>query len=270
MVTLGKVETAVQAAQEINDATGIKTSSDTIRRALKHVGLRASMKKKKPRLTSRHMKLRMDFALRHQHWTEADWKHVIWSDETKIHRLGFKVCKWIWRKPKDHLSKRVIQGTVKFGGGSLMMWGCMTAQGAGYACRIDGHMDAETYTHILGNELLQTVEYYGMDEDKWIFQQDNDPKHTSKMASNWLAGKGIQVLEWPPQSPDLNPIEHLWSYLKRRLAEYDSEPKGIIELWERVDTEWNKIPPQICSSLIESMPKRIKAVLKSKGGYTKY
>ncbi len=221
-------------------------------------------------LSPRHMKQRMEFALRHQYWTEDDWNQVIWSDETKINRIGSDRCKWVWKKPGNGLAAKDVKGTVKFGGGSLMMWGCMTAQGVGYACHIDGHLDAETYTHIMDNELMQTVEYYGLEKDKLIFQQDNDPKHTSKKASNWFASEGIQLLEWPAQSPDLNPIEHLWSYLKARLAEYDRHPKGILELWERVDNEWNKIPPQMCIDLIKRMPQRIQAVLKAKGGYTKY
>lgn len=270
MVTTGKAATAVQAAQEFGSTTGTKVCKTTVREVLKQAGLKASVRKKKPKLSVRHMKQRMEFALRHQYWTEEDWNQVIWSDETKMPRLGYDGCKWVWRKPGTALSGHDVKGTVKFGGGSLMMWGCMTAQGVGYACHIDGHMDADTYTHILNTELLQTVDYYGLDVDSFIFQQDNDPKHTSKQALNWLASKGIQLLEWLAQSPDLNPIEHLWAYLKRRLAEYDSEPKGILELLERVDTEWNKIPPHICRDLIRSMPERIQAVLKTKGGFTKY
>jgi hypothetical protein len=75
---------------------------------------------------------------------------------------------------------------------------------------------------------------------------------------------------WPAQSPDLNPIEHLWGHLKRRLAEYEVEPKGILELWERVQEEWEKIPAEVCQNLIESMPRWMEAVIKAKGGYTKY
>ena len=75
---------------------------------------------------------------------------------------------------------------------------------------------------------------------------------------------------WPAHSPDLNPIEHLWSHLKRRLAEYEVEPKGMLELWERVQVEWDKIEPEVCQKLIESMPKHVEAVLKAKGGYTRY
>ena len=81
---------------------------------------------------------------------------------------------------------------------------------------------------------------------------------------------------WPAQSPDLNPIEHAWFYLKRKLAEYEESPKGIEELWRRTQEEWNKIPAEVCQGLIESMPRRVEAVLKSQRRiyqvliYTKY
>jgi transposase len=269
-ITSGKADNPVQVARELKHTVGVETSAQTVRRALKEVGLKAATKKRKPRLLPRHIRGRMDFALRHQHWTVEDWKQVVWSDETKINRLGSDGCKWVWRRSGDGLTARDVQGTVKFGGGSLMLWGCMTAEGVGYSCRIDGRMDAELYTRILGDEFIRTLEYYGMDKGKILFQQDNDPKHTSQAARRWFEENGIQVLDWPPQSPDLNPIEHLWAHLKRRLAEYDTEPSGMIELWERVQVEWNKIPQQVCMDLIESMPRRIAAVLKAKGGNTKY
>src|SRR5271163_1868619 len=131
-------------------------------------------------------------------------------------------------------------------------------------------MDAETYTGILDSERLQTLECYEMDTRQIIFQQDNDPKHTSNTARKCFNNDGIKILECPAQLPDLNSIENLWAYLKRKLDEYESEPSGMIELWEQVDAEWNKVPSQVCMGLIESMPKRIVAVLKAKGQYTKY
>ena len=174
------------------------------------------------------------------------------------------------KKPGGIMTEQHVKGMLKFGGGSLMVWGCMTAQGVGYACRIDGRMDAELYTHILEEEFLQSLEYYGMEVSKIIFQQDNDPKHTSRIAQKWFTDNSVEVLDWPAQSPDLNPIEHLWQHLKRQLATYEADPSSIHELWERVEVEWNKIPPQVCIDLIESMPRCVAAVLKVKGGYTKY
>jgi transposase len=270
MITSGKADTAVQAAQELQDATGVEVSHGTVRNALKEAGMKAVVKKKKPRLLPRHIQQCMDFALRHQHWTVEDWKRVIWSDETKINRLGSDGLQWMWKRPKDGLTACGVQGTVKFGGGSLMLWGCMTAKGVGHSCRIDGRMDAELYGRILSDELIGTVKYYRMNKRQVIFQQDNDSKHTSKTAQKWFKDNGIQVLEWPAQSPDLNPIEHLWIHLKKKLAEYETEPNGMLELWECVQAEWNKIPKEVCMGLIESMPRRIAALLKAKGGYTKY
>jgi hypothetical protein len=78
------------------------------------------------------------------------------------------------------------------------------------------------------------------------------------------------VLKWPSYSPDLNPIENLWSHLKRELGTYDQPPRGILELWDRVQEKWEEIEPQVCRDLIESMPRRMAAVIKAKGGVTKY
>ena len=151
-----------------------------------------------------------------------------------------------------------------------MIWGCMTVHGVGLMCRIEGKMDASLYREILRDELQGTVEYYGMDKEDLIFQQDGDLKHRSGLAQKQLKDNGFKILDWPAQSPDLNPIEHLWSMLKFRLAAYPTEPQSIEELWKRVEAEWEKIPKEDCLKLINSMPRRVAAVLKVKGGYTKY
>ena len=97
-----------------------------------------------------------------------------------------------------------------------------------------------------------------------------DSKHTCHKARNWFQDHDFNVMLWPAHSPDLNPIEHLWNHLKRRLAGYEEEAKGMLELWERVQVEWDKIEPEVCQNLIESMPRHMEAVIKAKWGYTKY
>ena len=168
------------------------------------------------------------------------------------------------------LTEHDVQGTVKFGGGGLMMWGCITSQGVGRARRIIGDMDPQLYTDILDSEFLQTLEYYGLEKEEIVFQQDNDPNHTSRIARRWFKDNEVKVLQWPAQSPDLNPIEHLWAYLKQGLAKSKLAPTNIDELWGRVQEEWMKIPKQECINLIENMPGRIAVMLKAKGGYTKH
>ena len=212
----------------------------------------------------------MEFAERHLDWTVDDWKCVIYSDETKINHFGSDRCKWAWKKPGEPLSDWMVKPTLKFGGGSVMMWGCMLWEGVGYGTRIEDKMDAQLYTSILEDELQETMEYYGKEVGDVIFQQDNDPKHTSKMAKKWFEDHGYKVLKWPAQSPDVNPIEHLWDHLKQRLQEYDEPPKGVLELWKRIEVEWEKIPAEVCQNLIESMARRIAALYKAKGGYIKY
>jgi len=270
LITSGQADTAVQAKRMLSEDASVTASADTVRRTIKEAGLRSIIKQKKFRLLPRHIRQRLEFAKRYEHWTVEDWKRVVWSDETKINRLGSDGREWVWKKPGTALKEQHVKGTLKFGGGNLMMWGCMTAQGVGFACRIEGRMDAELYCRILQDELLQTVEYYGLNRDQLIFQQDNDPKHTSRLASKWFEDNGVEVLEWPAQSSDLNPIEHLWEHLKRQLNKYETEPSGIFELWERVEAEWNQLPVQVCLDLIESMPRRVAAVLAARGGYTKY
>jgi transposase len=270
-ITTGQLDNAVQVTQYINNIIPKPVCSQTVRNALKQEHFRAVVKAKKPLLKKIHRENRLKFAQYHANWTVEDWKRVLWSDETKINRIGSDGCSYVWKKKGEPLSDRTTTPTVKHGGGNnLMVWGCMGWNGVGVLTEVQGIMNADQYVDILGHGVGQSMENLEMDLDTAIFQQDNDPKHTSKKADKWFEDNQIHLMVWPAQSPDLNPIEHLWDHLKRQLNKYPKPPSGCHELWERVAEEWNNIPPETCQGLIESMPRRIKAVLSAKGGHTKY
>ena len=190
---------------------------------------------------------------------------MLWSDEIKINRIGSDGMVYVWKQHGELVSDWTTTPTDKHGGGNnLMVWGCMGWNGVGKLIEVQGKMNADQYCEILDEGVVESFEELEVPKDEWIFQQDNDPKHTSRKAQQWFKDNNIHVLEWPAQSPDLNPIEHIWHHLKCQLQKYDTPPKGVHELWDRVGEEWNEIPPEVCQRLIESMPRRIQAVIKAK------
>ena len=142
--------------------------------------------------------------------------------------------------------------------------GGISPYGVGNLVFIDGDMTGEMYRAIFDNNLLQSVNKLGMGA-QWIFQHDNDPKHTAGIVTNWLNSNGIQRLKWPPFLPDLTPIEHLWDEIERRMKK--EQPKNEKDLKECLTRVWKDIQITV---LNDSVPNRLNEVIRMKGYPTKY
>ena len=126
-------------------------------------------------------------------------------------------------------------------------------------------VNAVEYMNILQSKLLMTMQLHGCR----IFQQDGAPAHSSRVVKKWLTDQGIQVLDWPGNSPDLNPIENLWTIMKRKLKQY--RPTSMQDLIYYIKRVWcQEVTPEVCQRLVHSMPRRISYVLKARGYPTKY
>ncbi len=137
----------------------------------------------------------------------------------------------------------------------------MSSAGVGPLCFLKSTVNAAIYQEILEHFMLpSTDKLYG--EADFIFQQDLAPAHTAKGTKSWFNDHGVTVLDWPANSPDLNPIENLWSIVKRKMR--DTRPNNADDLKAAIKATWASITPEQCHRLIVSMPLRIDAVIHAK------
>ncbi len=211
--------------------------------------------KLKPLLTDTHKLTRLQWAKKHKN---TDWNKIIFSDETSFWKDSSYTKRWINKKStdNDHGVERTMHYPTK-----THVWGCITNDILIFHT-FSGIMDAPMYISILENNLLQIY------TDEYIFQDDNDPKHRSNIVTNWKNHKKIKYLDWPPRSPDLNPIENVWSVVKNKVAR--TRTKTSNEFIECIKNELDNIDMDFVRNVIKSMPDRIKKVIESKGDSIDY
>src|SRR5215216_1071098 len=270
LITSRRCSSAVEVRNQLQEKENLDFSTPTIRRVLRNNGLVARVKRKMPYLSKKHKKSRYNFAKKYENWTVEDWSKVIWSDESKFKIFGSDGKQYYWKRPGEPIKDHYIQPTVKFGSGSVMIWGCFTSRGVGGYCKIDGIMNANLYQQILHEDLMGTIRAHDFTVKDIIFQHDGDPKHRANSTKQWLKRNKVTVLDWPPQSPDLNPIEHLWNEVDRRLRHLPGQISSKDDLWNKIQQVWKEFDVETCTNLIRSMPERIHDVIKARGGYTRW
>ncbi len=220
----------------------------------------------KPLLNQRQHQKHLTWAVEKKNWTVAQWSKVLFSDESKFCISFGNQGPRVWRKSGEAQNPCCLKSSVKFPQ-SVMIWAAMSSAGVGPLCFLKSTVNAAIYQDILEHFMLPSADKLYGDAD-FIFQQDLAPAHTAKGTKSWFNDHGVTVLDWPANSPDLNPIENLWSIVKRKMR--DTRPNNADELKATVKETWASIPPQQCHKLITSMSRRIEAVIKAKGATTKY
>jgi transposase len=238
----------------------------TVRRRITASGeFKSYWSAKKPFLSKRNIKRRLAWCLARQHWIVEDWRKVMWTDESPF-VLRYNAKRRVWRMHNERYDPRCVTGTVKHDK-KIMVWGAFAASGVGILHRVEGIMTKEVYLEIVQNSLIPSRDLLFADSECTI-QQDNDPKHTSNLIKDYWEDEGIEILDWPSQSPDLNPIENLWSILDQRLQE--RKPNTEAELFKILTEAWDSLETDLLTRLVDSMPRRCAAVIAVQGRMTKY
>lgn len=244
----------------------LKVSARTVRRRITESGKFASYwAANKPYICERNRKKRLAWAKDHLNWSKEQWHRVLWTDESP-YVLRFKAKKRVWRMHNERYKPECTVATVKHDK-KIMVWGGFAAHGVGKLYRVKGILEQLQYTEMLETQVIPSAAMLFPGGD-YIFQQDNDPKHTSKRAKKYVIDNNIPTMEWPAQSPDLNPIENLWSILDRQLAyrQVNSED----QLFAALQEGWNDLDPAMLERLVDTMPERCQAVIDSRGFATKW
>ena len=240
--------------------TGV-VSVDTVKRTLRRYGLFGRIAVKKPNLTSKQIKCRLQWCRERLCWDSSQWNNVIFSDECKL-ELKPNRRFYIRRSIGKRLKAKYIRPTFKFST-SIMVWGAIRGDGIRVLVKSEKNVDSHEYQRILDVSLPHIY------TPSCILQQDGAPAHRSVSTKKYFHENNITVLQpWPAQSPDLSIIENLWQLLKERVTL--RKPNNLEQLWKVAQEEWNRIPGEQIRSLYRSIPRRLNAVLAAKGGHTKY
>jgi transposase/uncharacterized coiled-coil protein SlyX len=262
-------ETKFTTPRRIRRKLGMDVSSRTIDRRLIEVGLFGRVARHKRKFNEEEKRKRLSFAEGYRHWTAGDWMRVEFADEKIFWGEGFWGQVFV-RRPKgealnpaycvDHESHPV----------KVSAWACFSGHGLGYMYIFNENMDAKRLQQILGTHLIESAELHFDVEhaEQWWFLQDNAPQHKSFLVRAWLFNNGIQCIDFPPYSPDLNPIENLWADLARRVEQFQCD--SMEELQDIVAEQWKETDKELLRTLARSMPERCQAVIDAHGDHTAF
>ncbi|KAE8982184.1 hypothetical protein PR003_g10710 [Phytophthora rubi] len=260
------VSAAVVAAQVTKDI-GKPVSSTLVRERVRGAGLHGRSARKKPFLSRRHRQLRAAYAKRFDNMASEWWSRMLFSDEASVELHGTSGRVSVWRRADEAFDQRCVVPTFKSSSKSLMVWSSITANGVGTLHFCEKSVTGDYYRRLLRHEIPFTKQFLGLSGET-LFVHANAPAHTTKLTAGCLRELKLMSLGHPPQSPDLNPIENVWFVMKKKL--HKNPATSIDDLKVKLSDIWANIDDDAVRKCVLSMPKRLKAVLASNGGQTKY
>lgn len=147
-----------------------------------------------PFITHKNLCLWKKWAEEQLKWSEANWRAVNFLDESIFHIFRSDGMEWYWRRPWEHLDPRFIKKKVKHRGGKITVWALVTVKGVGQIVQIEGNLNKNLYCKILEDNILGSYSDLGLDYHDYYFQQDNNPKHTSKVVQAWFQKNNMDIL----------------------------------------------------------------------------
>ena len=280
--SLGKRHKSTRLIATQITRTCVPVSKDTVHRYLrKDLQVRPYKRPKQPKLSSKQRENRLNFCLAKENWTVADWRNILWPDESsfELFHPTNRQNDRIWARDGSNI---IPQETVKFPP-KFMVWGMMSFRAISKLHFIPPKQTVNTAYYIdeiLAKSCLETLHRTRengsvldrkmlKNMSKAVFMQDGAPAHTSKKTQDWCKRNLANFWDkpqWPGNSPDLNPIEYLWGYLQEELNKMDTA-KSICDLKIQLESAWSSIKPNYLKALIDGMPERIKSCIKLDGNY---
>ena len=262
-------KSCMEISNEIKNQYNKKVSKTTIWRAIKEIGFKSFIPRKKPFLSNNQIEKRLNFAKEFFCKSIQYWRKIVWSDECifKVNNSSNQKKYWIKQTNEYQLPLSITTSqTKKYNKKTIMVWACFSYYGKGNLIFIDDIINALRYQQILSENLIESVN--NMNLNTFIFQQDNAPSHSSKLLKQFFNKNNIELLPFPPQSPDLNPIENLWAYISSKLIE--KSPKTINDLKNEILNIWNSLDNNKLRKLANSLPNRLRQVIESNGKHINY
>jgi transposase len=257
--------------QDITNNTPSNVSQSTIRNTLHELGMNSRIAAKKPFISLENQAKRLAFARKHQKMTADDWRHVLWTDESSFETGKNSQKVRVWRFPSERFDSSCLVPSFKSGRETVMVWGCfMRGKRGPLVILPKGSIDGAKYVEVMEEVMLDFWMEQSEERGYVVIQEDNAPIHTCKLAKAWRESRDMVTLTWPPYSPDLNPIEHVWYLIKCVIQKMNPRPMSIPSMKAAILKAWDEYNVDVMDRLVDSMPARIAAVIKARGGNTKY